>query len=136
MNADRFSLKNKVVLLTGGAGIYGRGLTAGLAAAGATLIIAARNREALEKVAAEERALGHTVESEQYDQGDESSMEALCARILKKYGRIDGLVNNSVARPMTGKGDPATEFAESMRINATGMFLMHHIFDKEMEEKK
>ncbi|HCN27912.1 MAG TPA: alcohol dehydrogenase, partial [Verrucomicrobiales bacterium] len=34
---DRFSLKDKVILLTGGAGLYGRGLAADLASAGAHL---------------------------------------------------------------------------------------------------
>ena len=40
---ERFSLRDKVILLTGGAGLYGRGLAADLAAAGATLVLAARD---------------------------------------------------------------------------------------------
>ena len=53
-----FSLAGKIVLLTGGAGLYGRGLAAHLAASGATLVLASRDVGALQKVAAEETALG------------------------------------------------------------------------------
>src|SRR5436190_24361090 len=59
-----FSLQGKVVLLTGGAGLYGRGLAAFLAEAGATLVLASRDRGALEKVAADERKRGYAVEAE------------------------------------------------------------------------
>ncbi len=123
---NRFSLAGKVVLLTGGAGLYGRGLTADLAAAGATLIIASRNLDALRTVAAEEAAKGHCVEAEQYDQSSNDSIVALLDRILQRHGRIDGLVNNSVARVAEKALDKKLEL--SMQINATGLILMHHHF--------
>ncbi len=50
-----FSLEGKVIVLTGGAGLYGRGLAAQLAATGAKLILAARNVAA----AVIPRKLGH-----------------------------------------------------------------------------
>ena len=52
---DTFSLKGKVALITGGAGIYGRQIVAALAEAGAETYIASRGVEALEKVANEVR---------------------------------------------------------------------------------
>ena len=116
---DRFSLEGKVILLTGGAGLYGRGLTADLAAAGAQLVIASRNVEALEQVAAEERLEGRLVTAMQLDQADEGSVLRVRDAILQQYGRIDGRVNNAVARPM--KSPEHTEgWIESMRVNATG----------------
>ncbi|MBL4575120.1 MAG: SDR family NAD(P)-dependent oxidoreductase, partial [Opitutaceae bacterium] len=121
---DRFSLKGKVVLLTGGAGIYGRGLTRDVAEAGAKLIIASRNVEALQKVADEENERGYDVSVESLDQGDATSVKALCARLKEKFGRIDGLVNNAVARPMTGAKNMAEELEHSMSINATGMMVL------------
>jgi NAD(P)-dependent dehydrogenase (short-subunit alcohol dehydrogenase family) len=121
---DRFSLKGKVVLLTGGAGIYGRGLTRDVAESGAKLIIASRNVEALQKVADEENERGYDVSVEVLDQGDPASVNALCARLKEKFGRIDGLVNNAVARPMTGAKSMAEELEHSMRINATGMMVL------------
>lgn len=122
---ERFNLKGKVVLLTGGAGRYGRGLTADLAAAHATLVIASRNLEANEAIAAEERAKGHDVTAEILDQGSEASIMALREKILRDHGRLDGLVNNSVARTMPGPEGTASSWEESMHINATGVFLLH-----------
>jgi NAD(P)-dependent dehydrogenase (short-subunit alcohol dehydrogenase family) len=124
---DRFSLRHQVIILTGGAGLYGRGLVRDLASAGAELIIASRNIEALEKVAAEERADGHFVTAMQLDQANEASVFALRDAVLAKFGRIDGLVNNAVARPMKTP-DSLEGWVESMRVNATGLYLItHHI---------
>ncbi|MFY8269446.1 MAG: SDR family oxidoreductase [Terrimicrobiaceae bacterium] len=131
---ERFSLKNKVVLLTGGAGLYGRGLAADIASAGATLVVASRNAEACAKVAAEEGEHGHSVHPESYDQGDEASIAGLLQRVLERFGRVDGLVNNSVARPMGGEGTDVAGWNESLRINATGLYLMHQIFGAAMAE--
>ncbi|HRP06057.1 MAG TPA: alcohol dehydrogenase, partial [Opitutaceae bacterium] len=55
---DSFSLKERIVVLTGGAGLYGRGLARQIASAGATLILASRNLAALQKVADEENDVG------------------------------------------------------------------------------
>ncbi len=136
MNAlERFSLKNKVILLTGGAGLYGRGLTKALAEAGATLIIAARNVDSLEAVAAEERECGHDVHAESLDQGEEESVVALRDRIMDRFGRIDGVVNNAVARPMKGAQGSVAQWEESMKVNATGVMLMHRHFGQSMAER-
>lgn len=133
---NRFDLKNKVILLTRGAGLYGRGLTADLAAANATLIIASRNLEASEAVAAEERGLGHAVTAESLDQGDEESILALRERIRERHGRLDGLVNNAVARPMSSPEESTREWEESLRINATGIYLMHRHFGELLGESE
>jgi NAD(P)-dependent dehydrogenase (short-subunit alcohol dehydrogenase family) len=130
----RFDLKNKVILLTGGAGIYGRGLTADLAAANATLIIASRNQEASEVVAAEERQAGRSVVAETLDQSNEESILALRDRIKERFGHLDGLVNNAVARPMSSPEESTAEWEESLRVNATGIYLMHRHFGKLLGE--
>lgn len=132
---DRFSLHDKVILLTGGAGLYGRGLAADLASAGARLIIAARDVAKLETVAAEERARGFHVEAESLDQGDDASVLALRERVLARHGRVDGLVNNAVARVVKGAGGSVEQWAESMRVNATGVMLMHRAFGGGMAER-
>jgi NAD(P)-dependent dehydrogenase (short-subunit alcohol dehydrogenase family) len=133
---DRFSLQGKVVLLTGGAGLYGRGLAAFLAEAGATLVLASRDRAALGKVAAEERNRGYAVEAEILDQGDEKSVLALRDRLLERHGRVDGLVNNAVARPVSGLTDALAHWEESMRVNATGLFAISRAFGEVMQSRK
>ncbi len=122
---DRFSLKNKVIVLTGGAGLYGRGLVRDLASAGAELVIASRNLDALRAVAAEECALGHRVTAHALDQGDEHSVLTLRDTVIAQFGRLDGLVNNAVARPMKAP-DSLQGWVDSMRVNATGLYLITH----------
>jgi len=122
---DRFSLKGKVALITGGAGLYGRQIVTAVAEAGAETFIAARHLDALEKVAAAHRARGERVTALPYDQGDEALIRGLRDEIVKRCGRIDVLVNNAVARPMpNGWDDDAARFDESMHINATGLFMI------------
>ncbi|WP_395748954.1 SDR family oxidoreductase [Prosthecobacter sp.] len=134
MNLPSFSLHDKTILLTGGAGLYGRGLAAMLAEAGATLVMASRDVAKLRQVAEEERAKGHRVFAEALDQGDEVSVMALHERVRAQHGALHGLVNNAVLRPMKGAEGAAEQFAESMRVNATGLMLMHRHFGKAMAE--
>jgi NAD(P)-dependent dehydrogenase (short-subunit alcohol dehydrogenase family) len=133
---DRFCLHGKVALITGGAGLYGRQMVRALAEAGADTYVAARHIEPLETLARDHRAEGHTVTALAYDQGDETSVLRLRDEILERGGRIDVLVNNAVARPMKkGYEDDASAFAESMRINATGLFVITRAMGDVMAER-
>ncbi|MCC6354482.1 MAG: SDR family oxidoreductase [Verrucomicrobiae bacterium] len=129
---DTFSIRGNVIVLSGGAGLFGRGLVSAIAAAGARLVVASRNVASLEAVAAEEAAAGRAVVAERLDQGDESSVLALRDRVLARFGRVDGLVNNAVLRPMRSPDAPASAWEESMRVNATGLFLMTRAFGETM----
>ena len=129
---QRFSLQDKVVILTGGAGLYGRGLARDLAQTGARLVIAARSVEKLEIVAEEERAAGHDVTALRLDQGDEFSVLELRDQVMERFGRVDGLVNNAVARVVKGADGTVAQWGESMRINATGLMLMTRAFGEVM----
>ncbi len=132
---DDFSLRGRVVVLTGGAGLFGRGLAAMLAEAGATLILAARGVEKLAIVAREEQARGHDVHAEALDQGEESSILALRDRVLERHGRVDGLVNNAVLRPMKSPEDGVAAWEQSMKVNATGLMLMTRAFAAAMGDR-
>src|SRR5450756_1356186 len=92
---DRFSMKGKVALVTGGSGLYGKQIVSALAQAGARTYIASRNTEELEKVAAKLREEGHDVFAMHLDLGDEKSILKLRDEILKREGKIDVLVNNA-----------------------------------------
>ena len=136
MHVNRlFDLKEKVALVTGGAGLFGRQIVEALAESGATTIMASRNVDKLAAQAEEFKAAGLNVTVESLDQAVESSIEALKSRILSRHGRIDVLVNNSVARPMKRWTDPVAVFEESMRVNATGIFMMTRAFGEAMAAK-
>ena len=133
---ENFSLKGKVAVMTGGAGLYGRQIVAALAEAGAETYIASRNLVALEEVAEEHRQRGENVTALRYDQGVEKSILSLRDEVLKRSNKADILVNNAVLRPMkTGYGDDASTFDESMRVNATGLFIITRAFGDAMAER-
>ncbi|GAA4464518.1 SDR family oxidoreductase [Nibrella saemangeumensis] len=118
---DLLSLKNKVILVTGGSGNYGRCIVEGLAEADATVITTSRNLESAQSTAAAFRNNGYDVHAMQVDQGDPASVRALKAQVAQSFGRLDGFVNNAVSRPMKGYNAPIEQFEESMNVNATGM---------------
>ncbi len=132
---DSFSLMGKVALVTGGAGKYGKQIAGALAEAGAVTYMASRNLEALEKEAKEHREKGYDVTALQYDQAEEESIIALKDEILRRSGRIDVLVNNAVARIIRGWDEEGEKFDRSLKVNATGLFLMCRAFGEEMSKQ-
>jgi NAD(P)-dependent dehydrogenase (short-subunit alcohol dehydrogenase family) len=132
---ESFSLRGKNALITGGAGLFGRQIVEALCEAGAHTIMASRNREPLDAYAAELTSRGYLASTDSYDQGEEASILALLDRLVAKHGRIHVLINNSVSRPMKHWTAPASAFAESMRVNATGVFIMSRAFGEHMASK-
>ena len=117
-----FSLAGKIVVLWGGTGLLGQPLAAGLAAAGATTVVVSRTRAKAAATAAIAATPGGALDAEEADLGREASIHALRDRVLAKYGRIDGLVFNAVARPIRTMNDDLSAWRESMDVNATGFF--------------
>lgn len=122
MNVKRLlSLRDKIILVTGGAGLYGSSIVEGLAEADGTVIIASRNIENIKATAQRFRDIGLKVHAIQVDQGDHRSIMGLKTEIRTQFGRLDVFVNNAVSRPIKNLESYSIEnFAESMRINATG----------------
>jgi len=118
-----FSLAGKVVVQFGGTGLLGRALVDALGAAGATLVVASRDQATIEKGIATSRAAGRQLHAEQVDITNEASVAGLRDRVITTHGRIDGLVFNAVSRPMRGERDTVAAWEESMKVNATGLFL-------------
>ncbi len=118
---ELLSLKNKVILITGGAGNYGRCMVEGLAEADGTVITASRNLENGQKLADDFRSHGFDVHAMQVDQADHGSVIKLKERIIRDFGKLDVFINNAVARPMKGYNAPIEQFDASMKVNATGM---------------
>lgn len=121
-DSPAFSLQGKVVVQFGGTGLLGRALVSALGDAGATLVVASRNREALASLASAGRADGRDVSVDEVDIGSEPSLHALRDRTLDVHGRVDGIVFNAVSRTMRGYGDTLDTWAASMAVNATGFF--------------
>jgi len=118
---ELLSLKGKIILVTGGAGLYGKCIVEGLAEANGTVITASRNLEAGQKLALEFNSRGLNVQAMQVDQAEHHSVMLLKKQLMEKFGRLDVFVNNAVSRPMEGYNDQIEYFEESMKVNATGM---------------
>lgn len=132
---ESFSLKGRVALLTGGAGLYGRQIAEALAEAGAATYIASRNVAELEKVVAALRAEGGDVTALPLDLEDESSIRALIEEIARRSGRLDVLVNNAVTRCACGGWDlPMEAFDKSLRVNASALFCLTRLAAEEMKK--
>ena len=90
-----FDLNGHVALVTGGNGGIGLGMARGLAEAGASIAIAARNMEKSEAAAETLRAIGAEVITVPVDVASEASVKAMVATTLDKFGRIDSLIANA-----------------------------------------
>lgn len=133
---DLFSLKGKIALLVGGSGRYGRQITRALVQAGATTYITTRNKDKiteLEQQFHEEQLFPHVV---YMDQSMEETTIELSNQLMQRHGRIDILINNAVSRPMKDWNDETERFAESMRVNATGIYSVTKVIGNIMEKQQ
>jgi 2-deoxy-D-gluconate 3-dehydrogenase len=90
-----FDLTGRVAIVTGGNTGIGLGIARGLAGAGATVVIAARQTtKSADAVKAIEADGGRAVAIE-VDVQDESSCRALVEQSVKRLGKLDVLVNNA-----------------------------------------
>ena len=101
-------LKDKVAIVTGGSQGIGKATALRLAAEGASVVVAARGREALEAVAAEIRAAGGRVATVQADVSRAEDCARLVAEAVRAYGRLDILVNNA-GTSATGEFEAVTD---------------------------
>ena len=123
-----FDLTGRVAMITGGGQGIGRAYALAFAEAGACAVIAERNTESAERVAAEVRAAGGRALACVTDVASADSAAAAVAATLEEYGRLDILINNAgifstiKMRPFTEI--PLDEWEQVLRVNITGPFLM------------
>ena len=93
-------LDGKVALITGSGRNIGRATALMFAAEGAHVIVNARSNEAeANAVAQEVRALGAKSAAILADVGKKHEVEAMAAKALSEFGRVDILINNAAIRP-------------------------------------
>ncbi len=117
-------LTDKVVLVTGANRGIGRGIARGMAREGASLVLAARERESLRSAADEMGQLGAAVLAVPTDVTQEDAVEGLFNQAIERFGRLDVLVNNAGAF----EGGPLDELSleawdKVMAVNLRGPFL-------------
>jgi NAD(P)-dependent dehydrogenase (short-subunit alcohol dehydrogenase family) len=88
-----FLLNDKVIIVTGGTGVLGEAFVNGLAAAGGTVGILGRNEKVADERAAAVNKRGGKAIALIADVTNEEQLRAAREKIMKEFGRIDGLVN-------------------------------------------
>ena len=95
-----FNLKNKVIIITGGVGLLGKQHAKAIAEYGGTPVIIDLNSNKI-KAFIEYLNERYNVRASGYkvDITEENEVKKNCNNILKKYGKIDGLINNASNNP-------------------------------------
>lgn len=110
---DLLSVEEKVIVLTGGAGFLGQQYKEALEQGGAKVVI-------FDRVAGVEEATDIT---------EPESVRRQIEKVLRKFGRIDGLINNAAMNPAPGTAKehwaPYEKFSlaawnEELKVNLTG----------------
>jgi 3-oxoacyl-[acyl-carrier protein] reductase len=119
-NAQVRELEGKVALVTGAVRRIGRAIALALAGDGAAVVINARSSKAeADAVAAEIEALGGKALVHLADVTDEAAVQGMVDAALKRFGRLDILVNNAADRQQA----PLTEISLAQWRHITGIIV-------------
>ena len=137
-----FSIKDKVIVVTGGTGILGGAFIKASAEAGGKVIIIGRKEEVGQERAQEVQKTGGEALFVRADVLNEEELNQACTKVLEIYGRIDGLVNgaggNVAAAVIAPDQDifniniPALK--EAFDLNLYGTILPTSIFARHMTQ--
>ncbi|MEO8511628.1 MAG: SDR family oxidoreductase [Chloroflexota bacterium] len=114
-------LKQQVVVITGASQGIGRETALQMAMSRATVVLAARNEEALQELARQVERLGGTAEVVVTDVAEHDQVERLAQRAIERFGRIDTWVNNAgVSIYATVEQLEPDEMERLIRVNLLG----------------
>jgi 3-oxoacyl-[acyl-carrier protein] reductase len=118
------TLSARVALVTGASQGIGRACALKLAGAGATVALAARNREKLDELLREITASGGKAAAFALDVGDEEQVRATFKTALGQLGKIDILVNNAgITRDQLVMRMKRADWDSVLNINLTSAYL-------------
>jgi len=142
MTKDFFSLKDKVVIITGGAGLIGKAYVEACAQYGARVFLVDVDDEAAEKVVhnVKKKTGNPSVIYQNCSIVDKGDVKKLIDVVLKRHGRIDALVNDAYPKSKNyGKKyeDVSYEdFCENLNLHLGGYYLMTHEISLVMKKQK
>lgn len=124
-SSQRFSVRDKAVLITGASSGFGAHFARVLASEGAKVGLAARRVDALESISTEIREAGGTALAVKLDVSDSASIKHAVQTTVDAFGRIDVLVNNSgvsIGKPLLEQTE--ADFDAVVDVNLKGAFLV------------
>jgi len=144
---EKFSLTDRVALVTGGAGLLGKQFTRALGQAGAQVVVADLDNQTAEDHASSLREAGIQALGVGVDVTNPDSVGAMVASAVKAFGRLDVLVNSAALDPKfdpdnleTQSGNafetyPLDTWRKAIDVNLTGMFLSCQAAVRQMLEQ-
>jgi NAD(P)-dependent dehydrogenase (short-subunit alcohol dehydrogenase family) len=123
---DRFDFHDKIVAVTGGSRGIGRAIALAFGEAGASVVVAARKVDLLDKVVEEIKVGGGDALAITCDLARDSDLYNLIERTVEKFGRIDILVNNAGISPFLEKSEEVTKqmWEEVIQVNLLAPFFL------------
>ena len=130
---ELINLEGRVSVVTGGATGLGLQMATGLAEAGSAVVICSRKLENCEAAAQQIEKLGVKALALACDVTKPDEVEAMKEATLKKFGRVDVLVNNAGRAWAAPPEDmPLERWQQIMDLNATAPFICSQMFGREM----
>jgi NAD(P)-dependent dehydrogenase (short-subunit alcohol dehydrogenase family) len=131
---ELFSLKGKVILVTGGGRGIGQVVARGLAKAGAEVAILQRSEphEAIKEIEED----GNTAYWVKADVSDEKAVDTAIAKVVERSGRIDVVFNNAGICIHKGTLEASiSEWRQVIEVNLTGEYIVARSAARVMIEK-
>ena len=137
MVADKFRLDGKVAVITGSGRGIGQGIGLTFAESGASVVFSARTESDIQANAERAKAFGVRAIAVPCDVRDDSQLQALAARTVETFGRIDIVVNNAGgAVPNQIPRTNRKRFNEAFDFNVTSAFGFARVCLPHLKESK
>lgn len=146
---EKFSLKDKVAVVTGAGGQLGFEFSKTLAEAGASIAVVDLNASASQGTVDTLTKSGYNAVAVPTDITQPNSVNAMVEKVISTYGRLDVLVNSAALDPKFDptalengiapgafEDYPLADWNAAMNVNLTGMFLVTQACVKQMLKDK
>ena len=145
---EKFDLRGRVAIVTGGVGLLGKEFCKTLAEAGASVVVADLDASASQETADTLTKSGYKALAVSVDITKSDSVSAMVEKVVSEFGRVDVLVNSAALDPKfdpdaAKKGIapgafedyPLDDWNAALNVNLTGMFLVTQACVKQMVEQ-
>lgn len=134
MSYPGLDISGRICLITGGTSGIGKSIALGYKQAGAIVVAGSSSAD---KVSAMKEELGAGHDCMQIDVTDAKSVQAAVDATVKKYGRLDAMVNAAgVIKHQPTLEQPVEEFERVIRVNLIGNFIVCQAVGRVMKEQQ
>jgi len=130
---ERFSLKDKVTIMTGGARGLGKAMALSLAQAGSNIVVVDLDLETAQQTAGAIASEGVRTLALKVDVTNQAEVEEMVDEIVRQFGRIDVLFNNAgIAQWVNAEEMSFEDWKRIMSVNLDSVFIMSKAVGKVM----